>query len=249
VIRPARSASPLKSLQLALPTRQRAGHRRFRSYYARADVVLGSPLDQGLPVLCLRRVWYVLDATNRQARIGSLYSGSGCLAKSDAFLTTRLSTRPAPAMLVFDLFTFKTIIMVVMDVPMLRRVLERIGVVWRDFSHSILPVFELCGGFLFLRPASAGSVFSDLAASPVGQCFEPAFSANSPTLAAHFGHDLRDYRFSNWRGGFGVGFAYRGEHYAAGVLDGVELGLAFALRHAQWSALDPTGVKLRGFSN
>src|SRR5438034_775131 len=53
---------------------------------------------------------------------------------------------------------------------------------------------ELCGGFLFLRPTGARTLFRNLTTAGGGQRLQFAFAANQAPLAAHFGHDLRDDR-------------------------------------------------------
>jgi hypothetical protein len=48
--------------------------------------------------------------------------------------------------------------MVVMDVPVLRWIFQRVRVVWRGFSHLALPLFEISGGFCFFFDQRAMAV-------------------------------------------------------------------------------------------
>lgn len=108
----------------------------------------------------------------------------------------------------------------------------------------------LGGGLLFLRPTGLCGLFGDLTAAAVRKGFQAAFPANPAPLAAHLGHDLRDHRpggFSRFLGG--ICGSYGLQNNSPGILDGVELGCASALKHALSSPRRWGFVKLEGISN
>jgi len=108
----------------------------------------------------------------------------------------------------------------------------------------------LGGGLFVLRPAGLRGLAGDLRPAAVRQRFESTLPSDFSALSPHFGHHLRN----DGSGGF-LGFdgRFRGsdglQNHAAGMLNGVQLGRAFPLRHGSRSHGQPHFVKPEAISN
>jgi hypothetical protein len=95
----------------------------------------------------MSRLWvpnFVLAASLVRARferadwatMGNHIPATGVLAELDAFFAAFLAASAALTMLRPDALPVRAIVMIVVHVPVLRRVLRRIGMVRRPLSHS-----------------------------------------------------------------------------------------------------------------